>query len=104
MLILNLEKNNIYHAAICYLVLTLVALALNQSIYTRFLVRAVFIGAFFICAQFQNTPKDLVPADFTFYGSESPSFVRKRWVQVYIKYSKPETFGVQVCFGLQEAC
>ena len=52
--------------------------------YTRSLVRAVFICAFFICAQFQNTPKYLVHADFTFYGSESPSFMRKRWELVCI--------------------
>ena len=29
---------------------------------------------------FKTTPKYLVHADFTFYGSESPSFVRKRWI------------------------
>ena len=34
-------------------------------------------GAVFICAQFQNTPKYLVHADFALIIRGNPSFVRK---------------------------
>ena len=47
------------------------------SIYTKSLVRADFIGAFFICVHFQTVPKYLVHAVYHMFDRVNPSYLCK---------------------------